>query len=76
MNRLEKFREIRTIRRKILISFFLALLLLGTGICIVDYSTNFLMRNEKAINIVSLKKEDKLFEIKVMNRLFRFEWKR
>lgn len=73
MSRLERFREIRNNRRKIFFLFLLSFLLLGTGICIVDYTTNFLMRNEKGIKIISFNKKETGIEIKLMNRLLWFD---
>lgn len=75
MSRLEKFREIRKNRRRLFFLFFSSFLLLGTGICVVDYSTSFLIRNEKRLNIVTFHSEDTQVEIKVMNKPLRFDTK-
>lgn len=68
MNRVEKFREIRKYRRKMFSSFFLFFLLLATGICIVDYTVNSLIKDENCINIVSIQNRELYLEIALMNK--------
>jgi len=73
VSRLEKFREIRKNRRRLFFLFFSSFLLLGIGICVVDYTTNFLLRNEKRLNIVTFHSENTQVEISVMNRPLRLD---
>ena len=73
MGRLEKFREIRKNRRRLFFLFFSSFLLLGIGICVVDYTTNFLLKNEKRLNIVTFHSENTQVEISVMNKPLRFD---
>lgn len=70
MNRLEKFREIRRFRRKYISSFFLFFVLLVAGICIVDYSGNYLMQDERRITIASVKNNRTNLEINLLNYKF------
>jgi len=67
LNRVEKFREIRKIKRKVAVSFllFMLILLIGTGVA--DYSVNNLMKNEKSVNIISFHDNSEYFEINIMN---------
>ena len=73
MSRLERFRELRKNRRRLFFLFFSSFLLLGIGICVVDYTTNFLLRNEKRLNIVTFHSENTQVEISVMNRPLRLD---
>lgn len=73
MSRLERFRELRKNRRRLFFLFFSSFLLLGIGICVVDYTTNFLIKNEKRLNIVTFHSEDTQVEIRVMNKPLRFD---
>ena len=73
MSRVERFREARKYRRKIFSSIFLFFLLLITGICIVDYTTNSLLKNENCINIFSIQSGDSYIEIAFMNNRFRLD---
>jgi len=69
--RLEKYRSIRRQRRKYrcVVIFFLILLLVG--LCIVDYSSNYLIKNEHRIAFVAIKSlDDYNYEICFFNKKF------
>lgn len=69
MSRVDRFRQYRYIRRKIAASFILFVLLMITGIFVADYSVNSILRNEKKINIVSIKAvKGNFIEISLMNQ--------
>ena len=70
MGRAERFKSIRIYRRKFISSFFLFFLLMIAGICIADYSINFLIKNSKEVEIISLKNSGTYLEISLMNRKF------
>ncbi|AUS95924.1 hypothetical protein CDQ84_07610 [Clostridium thermosuccinogenes] len=57
MGRVERFREIRISRRKFRLSFLFFFLLVITGLCVVDYSVNSIMKNEYSVEFVSLERE-------------------
>ncbi|HHW49608.1 MAG TPA: hypothetical protein GXX14_13480 [Clostridiaceae bacterium] len=75
MGRLERFRELRKNRRRLLLLFFLSFLLFGSGIFVVDYTTNFLLKNERRLNIVAFHSEDTQVEIRIMNKSLRIDTK-
>lgn len=56
MSRLEKYRQIRINKRKFRLSMLMFLIVIITGLCIADYSINGLMKNEYAIEFVSVDK--------------------
>lgn len=70
MSRLERFKEIRAVRRRYLFSILIFFMLLIPGICISDYSVNSILKDEKRIEVVGLKNinnqylEVNLFKIK------------
>jgi hypothetical protein len=68
MGRLDKYKQIRNIKQKYLFSAFLFLLLLVTGICIVDNSTNSLMGEGSSISIFAVKNHSSYMEIIFMNQ--------
>lgn len=67
MNRLEKFRQIRQVKRKFLSIVFLCVFLLISGICIVDYSVNSLIRNNKNVGLIELKSSKSYIEVCLLN---------
>jgi predicted small integral membrane protein len=70
MNRLERFRDMRRIRRKYAVSFFLCCLLLFSGICVADVSVNSLMKSENRIDIISFSSTGSFMEISLLNHKF------
>lgn len=69
MSRVEKFKEIRSLRKKYASIFVLFTLLMVVGVCVADYSVNNLMQNRKQIEILSLKSlKDSFIEINFMNQ--------
>ncbi|MFZ5987120.1 MAG: hypothetical protein ACOYWZ_08340 [Bacillota bacterium] len=71
MNRVERYREIRLIRRKCLFVFLLSLSIVTAGIFTVDHSISNLMNKEKVISMVRVKpfRED-YYHIRVFNKSF------
>lgn len=68
MNRLEKYRRIRTLRQRYMFSALLSLSLLSAGICTADYSINGLMAGKNGLNIVSVKNSGPLTEFAFMDQ--------
>ena len=48
------------------------LFLLVSGLCIVDYSVNSLLRNNSAISMITLKNKGDFVELSVLNRRLYF----
>lgn len=71
-SRLEKYRQIRKIKRMYAISVILFLGLLLSGVLAADTSINRLIKNEKGIGIISVNPVEKdqglRYEIRIMNR--------
>jgi len=71
-SRLEKYRQIRRLKRKYAFSVILFLSLLLSGILAADTSVNRLIKNEKEIGIVSVNPVENdhgpCYEIRIMNR--------
>lgn len=61
MSRLEKYKEIRQIRRKYFISVSLVLLLLISGLTLADNSLNYLMTGERRPGVFSINQKDDLY---------------
>ncbi len=55
MNRVQKFREIRHFRIKLIIIFFVFILTLFAGLGAVDYSMSSLLSDEQRIRIFSIR---------------------
>ena len=69
MNRVEKFRQNRQLKLKIWIAFIFFLVIILTGIAVADYSVNSIMRNERRIEIFSIKEvSGTLIQISIMNQ--------
>jgi ABC-type antimicrobial peptide transport system permease subunit len=69
MSRVEKFKQIRQLRKKYVLSFLLFFLLITGGLCITDYFVNNLMQDKKCIEIISFKNiKDSQIEISFMNQ--------
>jgi hypothetical protein len=67
LSRVERFREIRKFKRKLVFTFMLSFFLLLTGTSVADYSINNLMKNEKRLGIVSFTHRDDYLEISIMS---------
>lgn len=64
VNRVEKFRHKKQIRKKYILSFLLFTILLVGGITSVDYSVNNIMQNKNSLQIISFNKlNDSIIEI-------------
>jgi len=72
VNRVERFRQYRHSKRKIIFIFLLFILLISTGLLVADYSVNSIMLNERKIEIISLVKlDDSYMELSLMkNKLY------
>jgi ABC-type microcin C transport system permease subunit YejE len=69
--RVEKFRNIRKQKRKYKFAIAVFLILLFAGLCVVDYSLNYLIKNEHKIEFVTVKSVDTYsYEISFFNRKF------
>jgi hypothetical protein len=75
LGRLEKFREARRFKIKYMYTFLLIFILLVSGICIVDYSVNNLLKNSKNIGIISAKTDETELEISILNYKLRLNTK-
>jgi hypothetical protein len=74
MGRVEKFKEIRLLRRKYIFSFLLIVVVFVAGICFTDYSINSLMKNENRLSIVTYSlKNNSNIEISILNNKFYFD---
>lgn len=54
MNRVQRFRELRHFRRKLIVTFVLFILILCVGIGVVDYSMSGLLKDENSFGIFSV----------------------
>lgn len=68
MSRLEKYKQLRSLRQRYFISVLLFLFLLVTGICIADSSINGLMVGSSGLNIFSVKNYEGSLQIVFMNQ--------
>jgi hypothetical protein len=68
MSRLEKYKQLRSLRQRYFISVLLFLFLLVTGICIADSSINGLMSGGSGLNLFSVKKYENSLELVFMNK--------
>lgn len=68
MNRLEKYKQLRNLRQRYLISVLLFLFLLVTGICITDSSINGLMAGGRSPGIFSINNYGSSLEVVFMNK--------
>ena len=69
MKRAKKFKELRQIRKKVVLSFLVFILLMTTGILTADYSVNSLMENVSYVAVISSKRLNNSFiEIDIMNK--------
>lgn len=69
MNRLEKYKKIRAMRKKCIFVCMLSFFIMFSGILVADCSINELMNREKGLAIVSIKSyKDDYYYVKVFNR--------
>ncbi|MCX7921938.1 MAG: hypothetical protein N3B21_08005 [Clostridia bacterium] len=55
MSRVEKFRQARLVRIKCILLFMLFFLIAVAGLCVSDYSINSVMKNEKAVKLITFR---------------------
>jgi hypothetical protein len=70
MGRLERYRNFRRYKKKIIALVIFNLIILVAGICAVDYSVNSLMLENKRINIISFNNTESSLEICFLNNTF------
>ncbi len=70
MNRVDKFKRARSIRKRYMLSVALFFLVMVTGVIITDYSLNSLLKDEKGLNIIQVKSVDNILEVWFMNNRF------
>ncbi len=70
MGRLEKYRNLRRHKKRIIAAVIFNLIILVAGICAVDYSVNSLMLENKRINIISFNNTGSSLEICFLNSTF------
>jgi hypothetical protein len=68
MGRLEKYRNIRQNKKRIIGVVIICLLLTGAGICAVDRSVNSLMLDNNSINIISFRNTENSLDICFLNK--------
>ena len=73
MSRLEKYRAERRYKRRYASLFFLLLFIIIFGTCAVDYSTNWLVKNQKNVQIVRFTNQSPNIEIDFLNYTFKLD---
>lgn len=68
MSRVQRFREIRRFRRKLLFTILFILSVLLVGIGAVDYSISSLLNGEKGFGIVTINNDKEYFKISLFNK--------
>lgn len=68
MNRLDKFKQKRTLRQKYLFAAFISVFILTSGMLTSDYQINTLMSGNRDIEMVSLVNKQTFLEITLFNR--------
>lgn len=73
MGRVEKFRQLRNLRQKYVISILVFITLLTVGIFTADYSVNNLIGTERGLKIFNMSSSNNIFELVFMNQKIRFD---
>lgn len=68
MGRREVFRNERLQRRKFILALFLCCMLLVSGLCVVDYSTNVLLYNRNYVGFFSVRNQKTYLELSIFNK--------
>lgn len=68
MNRLEKFKQRRCLRKKYLSAAFVFFFILTAGLMSADYATNALMTGHQGIEFISFENRQTYLEIVLMNQ--------
>jgi len=68
MGRVEKFKQLRNLRQKYIISVLIFITLLTVGICTADYSINNLIGMEQGLRIFNVSNTENKVEIVLMNQ--------
>ena len=72
MGRVEKFKQLRTLRHKYIISVLIFITLLIAGICTADYSINNLIGIDQGLRIFNVINNDNRVEVVFMNQKMEF----
>ncbi|KNY28098.1 hypothetical protein [Pseudobacteroides cellulosolvens] len=68
MNRVEKFKELRMRRRRLVLCIVLFVFIILAGFATVDYSLNSIMNNDKRIKMISFTRTNRsCINIGIMN---------
>ncbi|HHW30212.1 MAG TPA: hypothetical protein GXX20_00835 [Clostridiaceae bacterium] len=73
MNRLERFRTARRFKRRYTSLFLLFFFIITFGLCIVDYSTNWLLKNQKSIQLIGFYMEGAFLEVKILDESLKID---
>ena len=73
MGRVEKFRQLRTVRQKYIISVIIFVTLLTVGIGTADYSINNLIGVDEGLGIFSVNNNNSKVELVFMNQKLKFD---
>lgn len=68
MNRLEKFKQRRCLRKQYLSAAFIFLFILTAGLMSADYATNALMTGHQGIEFLSVENRQTYLEIILLNQ--------
>ena len=66
MNRVERFKEVRKLKRKYMLVVLFLILFMISGICIADYSINNLMYDDNHIEVISIHNSGAYLEISIL----------
>jgi len=68
MGRVEKYRQLRNLRQRFILSAALFIILVTAGICAADYSINGLMMGGSGLNLMFVNDKGNYIEIVFMNQ--------
>lgn len=75
MNRHDRFKTERVMRRKLSLTLFFCCVMLVTGMCVVDYSNNILIMNKAEFGIVAVHNYKTYLEVSILNEKLYFNTK-
>ncbi len=73
MGRVEKYKQLRNLRQRYVISVVIFVVLLTAGIGTADYSVNSLIGTGRGIRILNVSSNNNKLEIDFMNQKFQFD---
>jgi len=68
VNRVEKYRRIREMKRRYILAVMLLFFILITGLSAVDSSNNYLMSGKRGIELVKIESQPEYIRVSFMNR--------